>query len=72
MKTVKNTLTVLFSLVLIGCLSGQDNDSEKLTELFDFYQKQNLFNGSVLVSKSGNILLNKGIGYQDAGKEIPN
>lgn len=72
MKMVKKTLMVLFSLILVSPLLSQDNDSEKLTELFDFYQKQNLFNGSVLISKSGDVLLNSGFGYQNASKEIPN
>jgi CubicO group peptidase (beta-lactamase class C family) len=44
----------------------QQNYSEKLNELFTFYQKENLFNGSVLVARKGEILLNKGYGLQNA------
>lgn len=71
MKTAK-TITLLFSLIVVSCAFSQDIYSEKLTELFNFYQKQTLFNGSLLVSKGGDILLNNGYGYQDASKEIPN
>ncbi|PIB30599.1 serine hydrolase [Maribacter sp. 4G9] len=72
MKTVKRAITLVFSLVMASCALSQDSDSEKLVELFNFYEKQGLFNGSVLVSKNGDILLNKGCGYQDANKEIHN
>jgi len=71
MKTAK-MVTLIFCLIMVSCSFSQDNESEKLTELFNFYEKQDLFNGSVLVSKGGDILLNNGYGYQDAKKEIPN
>lgn len=59
---------ILFALVLSYSKSSfcQLNYSQKLNKLFNFYQKQNLFNGSVLVSKNGKVLLNKGYGVQNA------
>ena len=72
MEMKKKILTLLFCQIFVSCLFSQKNDSEKLAELFNFYEEQGLFNGSVLVSKGGHILLNGGYGHRDASKEIPN
>tara|TARA_R110000744_G_scaffold352745_2_gene458991 strand:+ start:3984 stop:5594 length:1611 start_codon:yes stop_codon:yes gene_type:complete len=72
MEMKKKILTLLFCQIFVSCLFSQKNDSEKLAELFNFYEEQGLFNGSVLVSKGGHILLNGGYGHRDVSKEIPN
>lgn len=51
---------------------GQTAYAQKLDSLLRFYQKENLFNGSVLISKNNKILINKGFGYRDAEAGQPN
>jgi CubicO group peptidase (beta-lactamase class C family) len=45
---------------------------KKLSALFDFYEKEGLFNGSVLIAHKGQILLSKGYGFQNAKEKILN
>jgi len=58
---------VLFfaALTLTNAAYCQEAYTKKLDELFGFYQKQNLFNGSVLVAKKGQVLIDKGFGLQN-------
>jgi CubicO group peptidase (beta-lactamase class C family) len=55
----------ILALFLASSASCQDNPQKKLEELFTFYQKQNLFNGSVLIAKKGQVLLDSGFGLQN-------
>lgn len=60
-------------LLLQSTLSfSQDPISKKLDSLFRFYEKEYLFNGSVLVAKKGQLLLNKGYGLMNVAKKQPN
>jgi CubicO group peptidase (beta-lactamase class C family) len=62
-------LIAFLLLIIVSKTQGQIadlNTPKKLNELFSFYQKQNLFNGSVLIAKKGQILLNNGFGLQNA------
>jgi CubicO group peptidase (beta-lactamase class C family) len=45
---------------------------EKLDALINAYAKLYKFNGSVLVAKNGEILLNKGYGYRNAADKVAN
>jgi CubicO group peptidase (beta-lactamase class C family) len=57
---------LLFTLLLSGlsiCLFAQ-NKEQKLNELLKAYAKLNKFNGSVLISHGGNILLDQGYGFK--------
>ena len=66
-------LFLVFTLVSsIDLCFGQDSISKKLNELFRFYEEQQLFNGSVLVAKKGEILLHKGFGFQNKGLQLKN
>jgi hypothetical protein len=56
-------VSLILALAFASSTYCQDNTSKKLKELFDFHQNQNLFNGSVLIAKKGQILLNNGIGF---------
>jgi CubicO group peptidase (beta-lactamase class C family) len=58
-------VTFILALALASSASCQDNTQKKLEELFTFYQKQNLFNGSVLIANKGRILLDSGFGLQN-------
>jgi CubicO group peptidase (beta-lactamase class C family) len=64
------------SFILLTIISqfsfGQEDYTKKLNQLFTFYEKQNLFNGSVLVSKKGQILIKSGFGIQNMAKKKKN
>jgi CubicO group peptidase (beta-lactamase class C family) len=63
---MKNIIAIfVFTIIKIAAFCQQSH-SEKLNELITFYQKENLFNGSVLVARKGEILLSKGYGIQNA------
>jgi CubicO group peptidase (beta-lactamase class C family) len=53
------------ALIMSNLAHSQESHAKKLDELFTFYQQQNLFNGSVLVARKGEVLLNKGFGQAD-------
>jgi CubicO group peptidase (beta-lactamase class C family) len=63
-------LTIL--LALTSTSFCQENKAKQLDELFSFYQRQNLFNGSILIAQKGQILLNKGYGLQDVAHKVAN
>lgn len=69
---IKKTLFLAFALSFTITSYCQGNHSQKLDTLFKFYQKQNLFNGSVLVSQKGKILLEKGYGLKNAQSQTIN
>ena len=65
----------LFILPLVLCIivEGFAQDmSSRIDTLISTYSKMNKFNGTVLVSKNGTILLNKGYGYRNAANKILN
>lgn len=67
-------LTIIFTLSIIftGCTSdttSNKGEQAQLDEIMSFYTD---FNGSVLVAKGDNILLNKGYGKADIDKNIDN
>src|SRR5687767_8777339 len=63
---MKNIVMMLLTFGLTKALYCQDTISQKLDELMNAYCKVNKFNGSVLVSRKGSILLKKGYGIKDA------
>jgi CubicO group peptidase (beta-lactamase class C family) len=62
---MKKIIILVIVLALTSAAYSQNNHATKLDELFTFYQKQNLFNGSVLIAQKGQILLDKGYGLQN-------
>lgn len=62
MKKIKSIVVLFF---LISNLAFSQSKKEKLDNLFQFYKTQNQFNGSVLISKNGEIFLNKGFGFNN-------
>lgn len=65
-------VSLILALALASSAYCQDNTSKKLAELFIFYQNQNLFNGSVLIAKKEQIILNNGFGLQNVTQNIKN
>ena len=73
---------VLLALLAVSVLSGlvwrlastKDLPTKirRIDELLLAYHKLNKFNGTVLVSQNGRILLEKGYGFQDFESQIPN
>jgi len=56
---------VFLSLLLVASPLAAQTDSEKLDTLMAAYARQNAFNGSVLVARDGEVLLEKGYGTRD-------
>jgi CubicO group peptidase (beta-lactamase class C family) len=56
------------SILLAACflIAGAQTKADKITELVQAYAAQNSYNGTILVTEKGNILLHKGYGYKDA------
>lgn len=69
---MKRLMTAALLLLLSTLSFSQDPISKKLDSLFRFYEKEYLFNGSVLVAKKGQLLLNKGYGLMNVAKKQPN
>ncbi len=58
-------ILLFVSLALTSASYSQEPYPKKLDEFFKFYQKQNLFNGSVLIAKKEQVLIDKGYGLQN-------
>lgn len=56
---------IILLVVIPFYTTRQDIKTQKLNELLQAYQKNGHFNGSVLVSKKGTVLLQKGYGWQN-------
>lgn len=61
--------SILFCMSCAFLQSG--TYEEKLDYYFNYYSEKNLFNGSVLAAKGGNIILNKGYGIAKAVDDSP-
>ena len=57
-------------VITIQCLAQAT--TQRLDSLLSAYAKQKIFNGSVLVAKNGNIILEKGYGVQNIKDNLPN
>ena len=68
---VKYIFLILLAFVF-GNLFSQTPDAGKIDELMNKYYNQNLFSGTVLVAKDGNIIYEKAFGYADYESKIPN
>ena len=66
----------MFMLAVIAAMAGramgQDSTIQRLQELTDAYAKGRGFNGSILVARKGAILLEKGYGWRDIARRLPN
>ncbi len=62
---MKKTVLLLLTFGLTQALFCQKTTQQKLDELMNAYSKINKFNGSVLVSQKGKILLEKGYGVKN-------
>ncbi len=63
---------LLISVLCITCCGYTQDAGSKIDTLISAYSKLNKFNGSALVAKNGNILLNKGYGYRNAADKVLN
>ncbi len=67
---MKHLLIITF-IVSSTLLYGQTKE-EKLQQLFEAYSNTNKFNGTVLISRSGKLLLNKGYGFKSVKDSVMN
>ncbi len=75
MKSSNLLLLIIFSVFTIACKAQLEIDStrkNKIEELVDLYAKYGKFNGSILVSKSGDVIFKKGYGSANMEWDIPN
>jgi CubicO group peptidase (beta-lactamase class C family) len=63
---------LLFFIVLFVITNCFSQDVARLEELMSAYANQYKFNGAVLVSHKGKVLLDKGYGLRNAGDKTPN
>lgn len=63
---MKKTVMILLTFGLTQAMFCQKTIPQKLDELMNAYCKVNKFNGSVLISRKGKILLEKGYGIKNA------
>jgi CubicO group peptidase (beta-lactamase class C family) len=68
---VKNILTVLLIVFQISVF-GQDLTQQLDNYLVSTAKRKNKFNGTVLVTKNGKILLNRGHGYKNKVEQVYN
>ncbi len=61
-----------FAVLLLIVCNSFAQQADKYDELLIAYAKQMRFNGAALVSRGGNVLLNKGYGYRNAANKILN
>nr|MBA3285763.1 serine hydrolase [Nitrosopumilus sp.] len=69
---MKKSVLLLLTFGLTQALFCQKNTQQKLDELINAYSKINKFNGSVLVSQKGKILLEKGYGIKNYKEKTMN
>jgi CubicO group peptidase (beta-lactamase class C family) len=67
---MKNLLVIIF-VACSGFLYGQTKEN-KLHKLFEAYYNTSKFNGTVLISQDGMLLLNKGYGFKNIKDSLPN
>jgi CubicO group peptidase (beta-lactamase class C family) len=68
---MKKTVLLLLALGLVSGSFAQ-NLAAELDSVMQAYQKVQHFNGTVLVAKNGQLLLEKGYGYENFATGIPN
>ena len=69
---MKKIVLLLLTLGLTKAMFCQKIISQKLDEMMNAYCKVNKFNGSVLVSQKGKILLEKGYGIKNVQRKTMN
>lgn len=67
---MKNLL--IFLLIGISSALSAQTKQQKLAELIETYSKLNKFNGTILISQNGEILLNKGYGFSNFKDSVRN
>jgi len=72
MKKIFSPFVLLFIVFIFSGFSfSQTTDkAQKIDELVNKYVEYGLFNGSVLVSENGNVILSKGYGYADIDSKM--
>jgi len=68
---LKINLAILFFILFSTQIFSQDK-AQKINDLINKYYDYGQFNGSVLVSGNGNVILSKGYGYAEMEWKIPN
>ncbi len=63
-------IVVSLCLLFVAINLHSQGVREKMDELLTAYEKQNKFNGTVLVAKKGNVLFEKAYGYRNAEQKI--
>lgn len=69
---MKNMIAIIYLLMMLSSIALAQTDTQKIDELITAYASIKEFKGSVLVSKQGKILLEKGYGVRDIQKQTFN
>jgi CubicO group peptidase (beta-lactamase class C family) len=72
MKKIFSPFVLLFVVFIYNSFSFSQTTekTQKIDELVNKYVEYGLFNGSVLVSENGNVILSKGYGYSDIDSKM--
>jgi len=77
-KAINVLIFIAFIFTQVAALPANDNGEthglvkQQLSDYFNNLQAQRPFSGNVLVAREGHILLKKGFGMAEIGREIPN
>src|SRR6516164_5883155 len=69
---MKKIFALLLMVAVVQHTTAQDSTAKKLDELITAYANLNRFNGSVLISQHGGVLLEKGYGFKNAATKSLN
>ena len=58
------------AFLCVSCAGFGQNQAAQLDTLMQAYTSLNKFNGTVLVTKNGKVLLNKGYGYRNMANRL--
>ncbi|MEL1244528.1 serine hydrolase domain-containing protein [Flavobacterium sp. DGU11] len=62
---MKKIILILFLITFQGLFAQSSKQEKTLDSIFTMMQRQNQFNGSVLIAEKGRIILKKGYGYSN-------
>ncbi|HEU5054381.1 MAG TPA: serine hydrolase [Hanamia sp.] len=68
---MKRIIVFMIAVLLVFPSFGQ-KEAASIDTLLNTYYRLGKFNGTALIAKDGEVLLNKGYGYRDAEKKLPN
>lgn len=67
-----NVKTLCLLFCMLSSLVSAQSTPQKIENIVDHYEKEELFNGTILVAKKGEVIYKRGVGYANMEWKIPN